>query len=88
MAVPVVVLPRFDRGWLRIGGRILASWLIAIGLLLGGSKYFVQERAAQPVAGLPPPRTTYQPPPVNAPAIGDNPTVRPPSQWGNQSTQP
>ena len=91
MAAPVVVLPWFERGWLRIGGRILASWLIAIGLLLGGSKYVVQQRAAQPLASgpPPPPPPTYQPPPVNAPAIGDNPpAIRRPSQWGDQSTQP
>jgi len=88
MAAPVVVLPWFKRGWLRIGGRILASWLIAIGLLLGGSKYVVQQRAAQPVAVVPQPAPTYQPPPVNAPAIGDSPSPRKPSQWGDQSTQP
>jgi len=88
MAVPTIVLPWFARGWLRIGGRILASWLIAIGLLLGGSKYVVQQRAAQPVAVVPAAPPSYQPPPVNAPAIGDNPSPRKPSQWGDQSTQP
>src|SRR5206468_7950249 len=40
----------FDLSWLRIGGRILASWLIAIGLLLGGSKFVVQQRAERAVA--------------------------------------
>ncbi|HTO84062.1 MAG TPA: hypothetical protein VMQ73_17615, partial [Methylomirabilota bacterium] len=90
MAAPVVVLPWFGRGWLRIGGRILASWLIAIGLLLGGSKYVAQQRAAQPLATAPPPPPpAYQPPPVNAPAIGDNPSpLRRPSQWGDQNAQP
>jgi hypothetical protein len=89
LAAPAIVLRRFKRGWLRIGGRILASWLIAIGLLLGGSKYVVQQRAAQPVAVVPPPPPSYRPPPVNAPAIGDNPSpLRRPSQWDDQNAQP
>ena len=45
IAAPAVLLRHVDGAWLTIGGRIFASWLIAMGLLLGGSSYVVKLRA-------------------------------------------
>jgi hypothetical protein len=45
MMAPPAFLQLFDRSWLWIGDRILASWLVAFGLLLSGSKFIAQQRA-------------------------------------------
>jgi hypothetical protein len=47
LATPPAILRWFDTTWLTIGGRILASWPVAIGLLRGGSKLVVQQRAEE-----------------------------------------
>jgi len=85
---PWALLQRVDRAWLRIGSRIFASWLVAIGLLLGGSKYVAQHRYERATA-LPPAPPSYQPPAVDAPAIGEGPTTTGrPRQWDDPSQQP
>jgi hypothetical protein len=50
VAAPPVLLRRVDRSWLTIGGRVFASWLIAMGLMLGGSSYVVKQRADRAAA--------------------------------------
>jgi len=50
VAAPAVLLRPVDRSWLTIGSRVFASWLIAIGLLLGGSSYVVKQRAERAAA--------------------------------------
>ncbi len=58
----------FDRPWLRIGARIFASWLLAIGLLLGGATLAKQFGAydnlspRRPVPKAPPGAPTVKPP--------------------------
>jgi hypothetical protein len=47
---PAVLLRHVDGLWLTIGGRVVASWLIAMGLLLGGSSYVVMKRAERAAA--------------------------------------
>jgi hypothetical protein len=54
--VAAVSLPlrSFWRGWFQIFGRILGSWLLAIGLLYGGASLVPQRRLpAPPTAGTP-----------------------------------
>lgn len=86
IAAPPAILRRFDTSWLRIGGRILASWLVAIGLLLGGSKFVVQQRAEQAATPTP---LFVQPPASIEPGAGDEtPGFARPREWGNQSQQP
>jgi hypothetical protein len=58
-----LTLRAFWRGWFPVFGRILGSWLIAIGLLSGG-------------ASLVPPRTSTPPPPLPFPG-GDIPPRQP-----------
>ncbi len=43
----------FERPWFRIGGRIIGSWLIAIGLMLGGSLLAPRSRLEPPSAFSP-----------------------------------
>ena len=90
VVAPAAVLRGLDRAWLKIGGRIFASWLVAIGLLLGGSKYVAQQRFQRALAVPPAPVSpSYQPPPVNAPAIGEAPAASGrPRQWDDPSQQP
>jgi hypothetical protein len=86
MTTPPALLRLFDRSWLRIGGRILASWLIAIGLLLGGSKFVVQQRAERALA---PTQLFVQPPASLDPEAGDgNSGFAQPREWRDQSRQP
>jgi hypothetical protein len=68
----VILLPpltlRWVRGaWLRVGGRIFASWLLAIGVLLGASK----------VAGTPGRRARA----CRPAGIGSFARLRPRSRW-------
>jgi hypothetical protein len=46
-------LRAFRRGWFEIAGRIVGSWLIAIGLLYGGVA--LMPKATAPAPSLPPP---------------------------------
>jgi hypothetical protein len=84
IAIPPALLRRFDGPWLKIGSRILASWLVAIGLLLGGSKLVVQQRAEQAQA---PVQLFVQPPASIDPPEGTAGSTRP-REWGDQSRQP
>jgi hypothetical protein len=54
LAAPLPFVPRFEAPPVRIASRILASWLVAIGLMLGAAKFF-ERKPAPPVA--PPPAT-------------------------------
>jgi hypothetical protein len=58
-AIPVLVFPPIRAGWARILTRIVGSWLIAIGVMLGGLRVI----AAKPhLAPLPPPSRSVEPP--------------------------
>lgn len=52
LAAPLPFVPRLTAGPVRIASRILASWLVAIGLMLGAAKFF--ERTPAPPAPPPP----------------------------------
>ena len=52
--IPPLALRRMQRAWLRVGGRIFASWLLAIGVLLGASKLLPAPQVAEPVPAAPP----------------------------------
>ena len=54
LAAPLPFVPRLKAAPVRIASRILASWLVAIGLMLGAAKFF-EHKAAPPIA--PPPAT-------------------------------
>jgi hypothetical protein len=86
IATPPAILHRLDGPWLKVGGRILASWLVAIGLLLGGSKLVVQRRAEQAQA---PVQLYVEPPASLDPGAGggSSATTRP-REWGDTSRQP
>ena len=86
IATPPAILRWFDTTWLKIGGRILASWLVAIGLLLGGSKFVVQQRAERAQA---PTQLFVQPPASIDPGSSPEPAAVPrPRDWGDASRQP
>ena len=86
IAVPPALLRWFDRSWLKVGGRIVASWLVAIGLLLGGSKFVVQQRAERAQA---PTQLFVQPPASIDPGTGNGTAGSAlPREWGDQSRQP
>jgi hypothetical protein len=55
IAAAALTLRAFRRGWFSIFGRILGSWLIAIGLLYGGASLLPPKREPPPPAvALPP----------------------------------
>lgn len=86
IAAPPAILRRFEGPWLKIGGRILASWLVAIGLLLGGSKFVVQQRAERASA---PTQLFVQPPASIDPGSSNGTAAIPrPREWGDVSRQP
>jgi len=86
IAAAPALLRRFGGSWLKIGGRILASWLVAIGLLLGGSKFVVQQRAERAPA---PTQLFVQPPASIDPGAGDGTSaLTRPREWGGESRQP
>lgn len=86
MTTPPALLQLFDRSWLRIGGRILASWLVAIGLLLGGSKFVVQQRAER---AQEPPQLFVQPPASLDPGTGgETGGFSQPREWSDPARQP
>jgi len=86
IATPAAILRWFDTAWLKIGGRILASWLVAIGLLLGGSKFVVQQRAERAQI---PAQLFVQPPASIDPSSSEGPAATtPPRDWGDTSRQP
>jgi len=78
-------LRRAGGSWLKIGSRILASWLVAIGLLLGGSKFVVQQRSN----GRRPRRHCSCSAGVDRSGSRRwTPTFTRPREWGDQSQQP
>lgn len=88
IAAPSTVLRRLDGSWLKIGGRVFASWLVAIGLMVGGSKFVAGQRAERLVAGtaVPPASPSL---PLNDPAFGDNPPAPElPGLRNDESRQP
>lgn len=86
VATPPAVLRWFDGPWLTIGGRILASWLVAIGLLLGASKLVLQRRADQAQAAS---QLSVQPPASLDPGDATAPPgFKQPREWGDDSRQP
>jgi hypothetical protein len=50
LLAPLAVLPRLDARAVRIGSRIVASWLVAIGLMLAAARFY--ESAPVPPAAL------------------------------------
>ncbi len=92
-AAPRGILASFKAPWLRIGGRIFASWLLAIALLLGSSALLGQrtQLASPPV----PAPTVIQPPegaPIQTPESAPVQTLRPgseePRPWLGKPAQP
>ncbi|MGH6727623.1 MAG: hypothetical protein ACREB8_13935 [Pseudolabrys sp.] len=61
VAAVVLTLRAFRRGWFSIFGRILGSWLVAIGLLYGGASLVPQRRAPPPMAAPAPPQNAAPP---------------------------
>jgi hypothetical protein len=55
VAAVTLTLRAFRRGWFSIFGRILGSWLLAIGLLYGGASLVPPKRQPPPPAVQPPP---------------------------------
>jgi len=77
--IPMLVLAPLRAGWTRILVRIVGSWLIAIGVMLGGTRVI----AAKPPPALPPPPPAA--PQMSAPstppeAIEPPPAVERPSR--------
>jgi hydrogenase/urease accessory protein HupE len=73
-AIPVLVFPPIRAGWARILTRIVGSWLIAIGVMLGGLRII----AVKPeLAPLPPPSRTVAPLPPSSLPQAVPPTVAP-----------
>jgi hydrogenase/urease accessory protein HupE len=70
-AIPVLVFPPIRAGWARILTRILGSWLIAIGVMLGGLRVITAKPELPPLA--PASRT------VTPPASSSLPQAVPPS---------
>jgi hypothetical protein len=61
-----LTLRAFRRGWFAIFGRILGSWLVAIGLRYGGASVVPKRQPPPPAAALPP---------ASAPAPGSERTI-------------
>jgi hypothetical protein len=71
VAAVAVTLRAFRRGWFSIFGRILGSWLVAIGLLYGGASLLPKRQPA-----LPPPMAIPESP--DQAIIPDNQSLQPP----------
>src|SRR6202011_344401 len=95
IAITPALFFRSLRGsWTRIFARIFGSWLIAVGILLGGVRLIAAKPAAQ---ALPPP-TMVQPRPPSAipeavpppaaprafPRGGENEFPQQPQKWGGR----
>jgi len=57
VATVTVTLRAFWRGWFPVFGRILGSWLLAIGLLYGGASLVPKREPPPSAVSLPPPST-------------------------------
>jgi len=55
VAAVTLTLRAFWRGWFPVFGRILGSWLLAIGLLYGGASLVPKREPPPPAVSLPPP---------------------------------
>jgi hypothetical protein len=51
--MPPLALRQMRPAWLRVGGRVFASWLLAIGVLLGASKLLPTPQTAEPIPAAP-----------------------------------
>lgn len=71
VAAMAMTLRANRRGWFSIFGRILGSWLVAIGLLYGGASILPKRQPA-----LPPPMAIPEPP--DRAIIPDNRSLQPP----------
>ena len=71
IAAPLLLWRAFARGWFSIAGRILGSWMIAIGAMLGGP-YLI------PPPEAPAPAATEAPAPLQPPIGEPPPIVSPP----------
>jgi hypothetical protein len=82
---PKGILAPFEARWLLVGGRIFASWLVAIALLLGSS-------ALLPRPAPPPPPATPAAEPITPPESEPMQTLRPstdqPRSWLGQPERP
>jgi hypothetical protein len=87
ISVLPMVLGPLDRSWLKIGGRIFASWLAAIGLMLGGATFVTMQRADRPVAEPPPPAFPQSFDPVGA-GIPESPPLNRGHESDDRSRQP
>ena len=67
IATPLLLWHAFSQGWFPIAGRILGSWMIAIGVMLGALPFI-------PLREIPAPASTEVPAP-RAPALGEPPAV-------------
>jgi len=61
VAAVAMTLRLFPRRWFSIFGRILGSWLLAIGLLYGGASLMPQGRAPPPMPTPAPPQDAAPP---------------------------
>jgi hypothetical protein len=50
LLAPLTVLPRLDARAVRLGSRIFASWLVAIGLMLAAARFYERAPAPPPAA--------------------------------------
>jgi hypothetical protein len=80
VAAPPLLVWWPRRSWLAIGSRVFASWLIAIGVMLGGSKFVAMQRAEQR------PASTLAPLPDQFPGLPGQAVNE--GQPGNRSRQP
>lgn len=60
IATVALTVRAFERIWFELAGRILGSWLVAIGLLYGGAAFAPKPRVAPPPTP-PVPDSTYAP---------------------------
>ena len=86
MLIPPLALQQVPRPWLRIGGRIMASWLFAIGMLLGALKLLPAPQTATP-APPPPPSGATPSSETDSGAVTHSVLPTPPS-WIDQTRQP
>jgi len=78
-AIPALVFPPIRAGWARILTRIIGSWLIAIGVMLGGLRVIVAKPELAPLApasrAVAPP-TSSSPPEALPPSVAPQPFKR------------
>jgi hypothetical protein len=91
VAAVVVTLRVLRRGWFSIFGRILGSWLVAIGLLYGGASILPKRQPAPPPPMARPQTSANAPPSGFEQAIPGLPNPEQPGPFpggDNQTPQP